>query len=87
MAYRILSLDGGGSWALIQVRALIELYGEATPGHDVLRNFDLVASCSGGSLVLAGLVENLALAEILQYFRDEQKRRSIFSATQNVVDA
>ena len=31
--YRILSLDGGGSWALIQVKALIELYGLDTPGQ------------------------------------------------------
>src|SRR4051794_26260797 len=45
MAFRILSLDGGGSWALIQVRALIELCGEATQGHEVLRQFDLAAAC------------------------------------------
>jgi hypothetical protein len=87
MTCRILSLDGGGSWALIQVRTLMDLYGENARGRDVLRNFDLVAACSGGSLVLAGLVENLTLSEILDYFRDEQKRRSIFSPTHNVVDA
>jgi hypothetical protein len=29
--YRILSLDGGGSWALIQVKALIELFGPDKP--------------------------------------------------------
>ncbi len=87
MPFRILSLDGGGSWALIQARALIELYGEATPGRQVLANFDLVAANSGGSLVLAGLVEDLPLSEILGYFRDEQKRRSIFSPTRKIVDA
>lgn len=86
MAFRILSLDGGGSWALIQVRALIDLYGADAQGHDVLGNFDLVAACSGGSLVLAGLVENLPLPDILQYFRDEPKRRSIFSPTQNIIE-
>ena len=26
--YHILSLDGGGSWALIQVRVLIDLFGD-----------------------------------------------------------
>ncbi len=26
MAYRILTLDGGGTWALIEVHALINLY-------------------------------------------------------------
>ena len=87
MAFRILSLDGGGSWALIQVRALMTLYGEATSGHQVLRNFDLAAANSGGSLVLAGLVEDLPLSEILRYFRDEPKRRSIFSPTRNLIDA
>jgi patatin-like phospholipase/acyl hydrolase len=56
MSYRILSLDGGGAWAIIEARALIGLYGIDTAGHDVLRRFHLVAENSGGSLVLAGLV-------------------------------
>jgi len=86
MAFRILSLDGGGSWALIQVRTLIELYGEATLGHEVLRQFDLAAAWSGGSIVLAGLIENLPLSAILRYFRDERLRRSIFSPTDHVVE-
>jgi len=79
MAYRILSLDGGGAWALIEVRALIALYDEETTGHDVLADFDLVAANSGGSLVLGGLVEGLALGDLLDYFEDEAKRKSIFS--------
>ena len=54
MPFRVLSLDGGGSWALIEVRTLITLFGENATGHQVLRNFDLVAANSGGSLVLAG---------------------------------
>jgi uncharacterized protein len=87
MPYRILSLDGGGTWALIQARALAALYGEQTAGHRLLANFDLVAANSGGSLVLAGLVENLSPAEIAQYFLDEQKRRSIFSPTTSIGDS
>jgi hypothetical protein len=78
MAYRILSLDGGGCWALIQVRALQALYGEHTRGHDVLALFDLVAANSGGSIVAAGLAEDLTLAEMLAFFRQEQKRKSLF---------
>ena len=54
MTYRILSLDGGGSWALIQVRALIDMYGGGTTGHQVLQDFDMVAANSGGSVVLGG---------------------------------
>ena len=61
MTFKSLSLDGGGAWALIEVRTLMKLYGDDATGHDVLKNFDLVAANSGGSLVLAGLVEGLSL--------------------------
>jgi hypothetical protein len=79
--YRILSLDGGGTWALIQVKALIALYDNdpATPGRDVLRDFDLVAANSGGSIVLGGLLEDLPLGQIEGLFEDETTRKSIFS--------
>ena len=86
MSYRILSLDGGGTWALIQIKALIALYDENASGHAVLQDFDLVAANSGGSIVLGGLVENLALGEILGFFQDEAKRRSIFSPSTQVGD-
>jgi hypothetical protein len=86
MSYRILSLDGGGTWALIQVKALIALYDANAPGHTVLQDFDLVAANSGGSIVLGGLIENLQLGEILQLFEDEGNRRSIFSPTKKFDD-
>ena len=47
MPYRILTLDGGGAWALIEVKALIDLFGGATRGNEVLAAFDLVAANSG----------------------------------------
>jgi hypothetical protein len=81
MTYRILSLDGGGAWALIEVRALMALYDENKTGHDILKDFDMVAANSGGSLVLGGLVENLPLKDLLSYFQSEQKRKAIFSPT------
>lgn len=84
--YRILSLDGGGTWALIQIKALIALYGENAPGRTVLRDFDLVAANSGGSIVLGGMIENLALGEILAFFQDEGKRKSVFSRTDSTRD-
>jgi uncharacterized protein len=77
--YHILSLDGGGSWALIQVRVLIDLFGANASGHTVLKNFDLVAANSGGSIVAAGLIENYTLTEILNFFLDANIRKSIFS--------
>lgn len=76
--FRILSLDGGGSWALIQVMALRALYPRDATGHAVLKDFDLVAANSGGSIVLGGLIENLPLKDIQGYFLDEAKRRLIF---------
>ena len=45
--FRILSLDGGGAWALIEVMTLIDLYGADTPGHEVLKEFDLIAETLG----------------------------------------
>jgi hypothetical protein len=86
MNCRILSLDGGGSWALIQVKALIALYGENTPGQTVLQDFDLVAANSGGSIVLGGLVEDLPLGEILALFEDQARRESVFSPTHKLGD-
>jgi hypothetical protein len=87
MSYRILSFDGGGTWALIQVRALIALYDAKTTGHQVLADFDMAAANSGGSIVLGGLVENLPLSQVLNLFEDDQTRRSIFSPTSSIGDA
>jgi uncharacterized protein len=79
MRYRILSLDGGGVWALIEAKALIALYGPDTEGHDVLREFDLVAANSAGSIVLGALAANLTLGKSLSLFEDERTLDDIFS--------
>ena len=86
MSYRILSLDGGGTWALIQIKALIALYRENTSGRTVLEDFDLVAANSGGSIVLGGLVEGLTLGNILAFFQDQTTRQSVFSPTHSFGD-
>jgi len=82
--YRILSLDGGGSWALIQVKCLRKLFAETfnnpdPSGHEVLALFDLVSANSGGSLVAAAMAENLKLSEIEKIFEDEKLRGKVFS--------
>ena len=77
-AYRILSLDGGGSWALIEVMALQAIYGNDCRGYDVLRNFDLVAANSGGSIVLGGLLTNKPLSKILGFFLEQEARAKVF---------
>jgi hypothetical protein len=76
--YRILTLDGGGAWALIEVMALVDLYSADTTGHQVLGDFDMVAANSGGSIVLGGLVEDLSLQTMLDFFLSQDKRQSIF---------
>jgi patatin-like phospholipase len=76
--YNILSLDGGGSWAIIQVMTLQRLYGEHAPGSHVLRNFDLVVANSGGSIVAAGLLLDLKLSELKKLFDTEEYRNQIF---------
>ena len=78
MKFRILSLDGGGTWALIQARVLQDLYGANAAGHDVLGNFDLVVANSGGSIVAAGLAENLRLDAILDMFKSKAVRDRLF---------
>ncbi|NUM31636.1 MAG: patatin-like phospholipase family protein [Bacteroidetes bacterium] len=77
--FRILSLDGGGSWALIQIRILQNLFGKNTNGHDVLKNFDMAVANSGGSLALAAMADGKTLEEIAQIFLNEKLRNSVFS--------
>ena len=77
MAYKILSLDGGGSWALIQARVLQDIYGDIG-GHELLRLFDMAIANSGGSLVLACLCNNMKLSEIVEVFKNDDKRSLVF---------
>lgn len=84
--FRILSLDGGGPWALIEVKALIDLYDESTSGSTVLEDFDLVAANSGGSLVLGALLEDMTLGQILKYFTDGTTLPMIFQPTTGFTD-
>jgi hypothetical protein len=78
MSYKILSLDGGGSWAIIQARVLKDIYGDIN-GHALLREFDMVISNSGGSLVLACLCNDMKLSETISVFEDEKSRKEVFS--------
>ena len=77
---RILTLDGGGTWALLQAMALGSLYGEATGGRAILGNFDYVAATSGGSIVLGCLLNNWSPGRIAEFFLNEDERKTIFVA-------
>lgn len=61
------------------MKALQKLYAPDAQGHDILKDFDLVAANSGGSLTLAGLIENRKLNDLLSnYFMNEQNRKAVF---------
>lgn len=77
--FKILSLDGGGSWALIQIRILQKLFGKNAMGHNVLQNFDMVIANSGGSLALAAMANGNDLESIAQILLNSSKRNSVFS--------
>lgn len=77
MSYKILSLDGGGSRALIQARVLFDLYGDLT-GHELLRKFDLVIANSGGSVLLGLICTNRRLSDIVAIYRDPEKLKRVF---------
>jgi uncharacterized protein len=80
--HRILSLDGGGRWSLISVMALQKIFGERAQGHEILKNFDLVAANSAGSIVAGALAENMTLDVVLDLFRTSRvlfPRESFFS--------
>ncbi|WP_299366723.1 patatin-like phospholipase family protein [Winogradskyella sp.] len=82
--YKILSLDGGGSWAILQVLTLKDIFLKRYPnkkikGHEVLRHFDLVIANSGGSMVLAALACNWTFDDIIKLFDDKEIREKIFT--------
>jgi uncharacterized protein len=87
MVHRILSLDGGGAWAMLQAMALKDLFDDA-PGHQILSKFDLAVANSGGSIVLGGLVEDMRPSQIVTLFDDPANRQAIFhpvSAIENLL--
>lgn len=80
MTFNILSLDGGGAWALLEAMALQDLFDDA-PGHQILAHFDLAVANSGGSIVLAGLIENMSPSRIAELFLLQGNRQAIFAKT------
>lgn len=75
--FRILSLDGGGTFALIQAKVLEDLF-PGQSGHEVLSHFDLVSACSGGSIVASALIEGYSPREIHALFDNPENRNALF---------
>lgn len=78
MGFNILSLDGGGSWAYLQAMTLKAIYPDQST-KEILAQFDLVTANSGGSLMLACMIEFDSMDEAGGIFLHEESRKSIFS--------
>lgn len=81
---RILSLDGGGSWALLQSMALKAIYKDTPVGTrcgDILNHFDLIVSNSGGSLMLSAMIEFIDedIDFVTNIFLENESRSKVFS--------
>lgn len=63
---RILSLDGGGTRALVTIEMLKEL--EAQTGQRVHELFDVIAGTSTGGILAAGIQERLTLVELEELY-------------------
>jgi predicted acylesterase/phospholipase RssA len=74
---KVLSLDGGGTWSLIQARVLMDLY-PGCSGHEILRDFDFVAANSGGGVVTACLIDDMKPEAILDLFMSRDLRVHLF---------
>lgn len=75
--YKILSLDGGGSRAVIQLLTLKNCYGNIN-GHEIRPKFDLVIANSGGSIVLAALAEDYSIDKAITLFQNKKNKEQIF---------
>ena len=82
MPYKILSLDGGASWALVQAKVLQDLYDETgeIKGHELLRKFDMVVANSGGSVLLGLLCNNMSLKAIVSFYTSPSELKKVFPA-------
>jgi predicted acylesterase/phospholipase RssA len=77
---RILSLDGGGTWSLIQIRAL-EVIFPGLSGLDILRQFDLVVANSGGAIIAASLAVDQTPEQMREFLLNPEKRMAGFKPT------
>ncbi|HRH04023.1 MAG TPA: patatin-like phospholipase family protein [Bacteroidia bacterium] len=84
MPKKILSLDGGGSWAILQAMALKHTYSNTDIGTNcrmILNQFDLVVANSGGSLMLAAMIEHADedIDVVIEMFKNPDIRSNVFS--------
>lgn len=74
---RILSLDGGGNWCLLQAQILADLY-PGCSGIEILKQFDVATANSGGAIVLAALISGMSPDQIVSLYTDGQSLKQIY---------
>jgi len=67
MAYRILSLSGGGMRGVFQAAYLQKVAGDLTP---IGSHFDLIAGTSTGALIALALALDVDLGEVVRLFQE-----------------
>ena len=77
MAFRILSLDGGGVRGAYSAAVLASI--EELTNKSVVRHFDLIAGTSTGGIIALGLGLGLSAQQILEFY--EQRGPRIFPST------
>jgi patatin-like phospholipase/acyl hydrolase len=85
MPDNILSLEGGGTWAILQAMTLADLYGGDVRGRQILSNFNLVVANSGGSIVAAGLWADMTPKQIIEEFGQDAILKNVFTKLGRVV--
>src|SRR5262245_18332169 len=78
-SYNILSLDGGGTWAVLQAMVLADMFGGDTSGREILRHFDLVVANSGGGLVAASLWADITPNQLMSEFGQDAILQNVYS--------
>lgn len=77
---KVLSLSGGGTWAMIEAKALAVLFPDMS-GIQILNQFDVAIANSGGSIVLAGLIADMTPNEIVSLFVDQVMLNQLYTKT------
>ena len=77
---KVLSLSGGGTWSLIETKALMSLYPNMS-GNQILDQFDIAIANSGGSIVLAGLAADMTPEEIYALYLDQSVINQLYTKT------
>tara|TARA_R110000868_G_scaffold379078_2_gene644775 strand:- start:672 stop:977 length:306 start_codon:yes stop_codon:yes gene_type:complete len=83
--YTIFSLEGGGSWDIIQLLTLKDRYGNLN-GQEILKKFDLVIANSGSNIVLAALAEDYSIDKAITLFQEKKNREQIFLKSHSKTD-